>query len=143
MSEVYSIMDMERYATSLRANAAMTYAKSDITTRLDEYITIPQVCTLIDNNIVGHDEKDRPLIDENGYNTIFEEIRVWLYNASLARLAGNDEVQCAWDDELNEMVFWIPEAEIKKLLESEQKAPSDATKPKSIKTNRKPKRKDQ
>ena len=142
MSEVYSIMDMERYATSLRANAAMTYAKSDITTRLDEYITIPQVCTLIDNNIVGHDEKDRPLIDENGYNTIFEEIRVWLYNASLAHLAGNDEVQCAWDDELNEMVFWIPEAEVKKLLESEQKA-SDATKPKSIKANRKPKRKDQ
>ena len=142
MSEVYSIMDMERYATSLRANAAMTYAKSDITTRLDEYITIPQVCTLIDNNIVGHDEKDRPLIDENGYNTIFEEIRVWLYNASLARLAANDEVQCAWDDELNEMVFWIPEAEVKKLLESEQKA-SDATKPKSIKANRKPKRKDQ
>lgn len=143
MSEVYSIMDMERYATSLRANAAMTYAKSDITTRLDEYITIPQVCTLIDNNIVGHDDEDRPLIDENGYNTIFEEIRVWLYNASLAHLAANDEVQCAWDDELNEMVFWIPEAEIKKLLESEQKAPSDATKPKSIKANRKPKRKDQ
>ena len=142
MSEVYSIMDMERYATSLRANAAMTYAKSDITTRLDEYITIPQVCTLIDNNIVGHDDEDRPLIDENGYNTIFEEIRVWLYNASLARLAANDEVQCAWDDELNEMVFWIPEAEVKKLLESEQKA-SDATKPKSIKANRKPKRKDQ
>ena len=142
MSEVYSIMDMERYATSLRANAAMTYAKSDITTRLDEYITIPQVCTLIDNNIVGHDDEDRPLIDENGYNTIFEEIRVWLYNASLAHLAGNDEVQCAWDDELNEMVFWIPEAEVKKLLESEQKA-SDATKPKSIKANRKPKRKDQ
>ena len=143
MSEVYSIMDMERYATSLRANAAMTYAKSDITTRLDEYITIPQVCTLIDNNIVGHDDEDRPLIDENGYNTIFEEIRIWLYNASLARLAANDEVQCAWDDELNEMVFWIPEAEIKKLLESEQKAPADATKPKSIKANRKPKRKDQ
>jgi hypothetical protein len=142
MSEVYSIMDMERYATSLRANAAMTYAKSDITTRLDEYITIPQVCTLIDNNIVGHDDEDRPLIDENGYNTIFEEIRVWLYNASLARLAANDEVQCAWDDDLNEMVFWIPEAEVKKLLESEQKA-SDATKPKSIKANRKPKRKDQ
>ncbi len=142
MSEVYSIMDMERYATSLRANAAMTYAKSDITTRLDEYITIPQVCTLIDNNIVGHDDEDRPLIDENGYNTIFEEIRVWLYNASLARLAANDEVQCAWDDELNEMVFWIPEEEVKKLLESEQKA-SDATKPKSIKANRKPKRKDQ
>ena len=142
MSEVYSIMDMERYATSLRANAAMTYAKSDITTRLDEYITIPQVCTLIDNNIVGHDDEDRPLIDENGYNTIFEEIRIWLYNASLARLAANDEVQCAWDDELNEMVFWIPEAEVKKLLESEQKA-SDATKPKSIKANRKPKRKDQ
>ena len=142
MSEVYSIMDMERYATSLRANAAMTYAKSDITTRLDEYITIPQVCTLIDNNIVGHDDEDRPLIDENGYNAIFEEIRVWLYNASLAHLAANDEVQCAWDDELNEMVFWIPEAEVKKLLESEQKA-SDATKPKSIKANRKPKRKDQ
>ena len=142
MSEVYSIMDMERYATSLRANAAMSYAKSDITTRLDEYITIPQVCTLIDNNIVGHDDEDRPLIDENGYNTIFEEIRVWLYNASLARLAANDEVQCAWDDELNEMIFWIPEAEVKKLLESEQKA-SDATKPKSIKANRKPKRKDQ
>lgn len=142
MSEVYSIMDMERYATSLRANAAMTYAKSDITTRLDEYITIPQVCTLIDNNIVGHDDEDRPLIDENGYNAIFEEIRVWLYNASLAHLAANDEVQCAWDDDLNEMVFWIPEAEVKKLLESEQKA-SDATKPKSIKANRKPKRKDQ
>ena len=142
MSEVYSIMDMERYATSLRANAAMTYAKSDITTRLDEYITIPQVCTLIDNNIVGHDDEDRPLIDENGYNAIFEEIRVWLYNASLAHLAANDEVQCAWDDDLNEMVFWIPEEEVKKLLESEQKA-SDATKPKSIKANRKPKRKDQ
>jgi hypothetical protein len=39
----------------------------------------------------------------------FEEAATWIHNVGLAKLAAQDLIECAWDDELNEMVFWQKE----------------------------------
>jgi hypothetical protein len=52
-------------------------------------------------------------MDEDQYNTIFDEVTDWIINSGLSKLAAEDKVQCAWDDEQNCMVFWYNETSSK------------------------------
>mgnify|MGYP003336411561 FL=1 len=109
MSETYVINDLEQYATSLRENAALSFSEN-YNENLDEFITINQVCQLIADNAIGFDEEDNYLIDEESYNNTFDQIRNWLFNVGLARLAASGKIECAWDDESNDMVFWVADS---------------------------------
>jgi hypothetical protein len=48
-------------------------------------------------------------LNEQKNQQIFDEATIWIHNVGLAKLAAQDLVECAWDDELNEMVFWQKE----------------------------------
>lgn len=136
MSEIYSINDLEKYAKSIRKNAALSFTEH-YDEDLDSYISVKQVENLIVANSIGTDEDDYLLIDEDSYNKTFDEVRTWLYNVGLAKLAAENQVECAWDDNINEMVFWIPSSEL--TLETENN--ESKLKRKSTKTNNKPKNK--
>jgi hypothetical protein len=45
------------------------------------------------------------LSDEN-YSIIFETVQARLYNSSLSNVASRGELECAWDEELQRMIFW-------------------------------------
>jgi hypothetical protein len=105
MNETYIINDLEGYAQSIRENAARSLSET-YTENLDHFITIQQIYSLVEENLVGRDEEDNYIIDENSYNTTFDQIRTWLYNVGLARLASEGHIECAWDNDANEMVFW-------------------------------------
>jgi hypothetical protein len=133
MSDSYVINDLEMYAQSIRKNAALSFSEN-YNEDLDSFVTISQVCQLIADNAIGLDEEDKYIIDEDSYNYTFDQIRIRLYNIGLARLASAGEIECAWDDEANEMVFWVPESK------SQHKASTNGVTNES-KSNRKPKRK--
>jgi hypothetical protein len=40
---------------------------------------------------------------------IYDYTITWIHNVALAKLAAQDLVECAWDDDANEMVFWSKE----------------------------------
>lgn len=105
--EQYSIIDLEGYATAMRNGAASSFEK-DYTENLDEFITIPQVINLIKKNNLGKDEEGNYLINEDLFDSIFNDIRDWLYGVGLAKLASKGFVECAWDNDSNEMAFWLP-----------------------------------
>ena len=108
MSELYSITNLEGYATDLRI-AAAEYVCENFDDNLDEYIQVGQVINLVHKYANGYDDENRPMISEINNEDIYGEVVTWIHNVGLAKLAARDMVECAWDDELNEMIFWHKE----------------------------------
>lgn len=108
MSDVYAITDILGYAANMR-KAAAEYISENNKENLDEYISISQMINLVNEHCVGFDENDRPLLDENSNEDIFGDAITWIYNVGLAKLAAKGLVECAWDNDSNEMVFWATE----------------------------------
>jgi hypothetical protein len=104
--ENYSIIDLEGYAKAMRDGAASSFEK-DYTENLDEFITITQVINMIKKNNLGLDEEGNYLINEDIFDDVFNNIRNWLYEVGLCKLAAKGFVDCSWDDDSNEMVFWL------------------------------------
>ena len=119
MSEVYAIIDVDGYAVQMRDAAAKSIS-SDTNENLDEYISLKQMTNLVDEFCLGHDNENRPLLDEETNEQIFEETAIWIHNIGLAKLAAQDLIECAWDNKMNEMVFW--QKEIKKEKKSNAKS---------------------
>ncbi len=108
-NEVYAITNLDGYVSQMREAAANSITESSSEDNLDAYISIEQMIGLVQSNCIGFDEEDHPLLNEEKNQQIFEEAATWIHNVGLAKLAAEDLVECAWDDELNEMVFWQKE----------------------------------
>jgi hypothetical protein len=104
--ESYSIIDLEGYAKAMRDGAASSFEK-DYTENLDEFITVGQVINMIKQNNLGLDEEGNYLINEEIFDDLFNDIRDWFYGVGLAKLAAKGHVECAWDNDSNEMTFWL------------------------------------
>ena len=107
--ETYSIVDLEGCAKDIRESAAKSFTET-YTENLDEFISIDQVIGLVKENSVGIDDDNNYMITEDTFENIFEAVRDRLYSVSLARLAAKGLVECAWDNESNDMVFWLSDA---------------------------------
>lgn len=107
--QVYSITDIDGYVSQMREAAANSISENSSQDNLDSYITINQMVGLVKSNCLGYDDNNQPLLNEETNEKIYEETAVWIHNAGLAKLSANDLVECAWDDELNEMIFWQKE----------------------------------
>ena len=104
--ENYSIIDLEGFAKSLRAGVASSF-EENYTESLDGFISVNQVINLIKKNNLGKDEENNYIINEKVFDDIFNEIREWFYSVGLSKLASAGYVDCAWDNDSNEMVFWL------------------------------------
>ena len=104
--ENYSIIDLEGFAKSLRAGVASSF-EENYTESLDGFISVDQVINLIKKNNLGKDEENNYIINEKIFDDIFNEIREWFYSVGLSKLASAGYVDCAWDNDSNEMVFWL------------------------------------
>lgn len=108
--EVYAITDLQGYVSQMRDAAAKSLTESDeYTENLNDFISLEQMINMVKNECVGFDDEDRPLLDEDTNEKIFEDTAIWIHNVGLAKLAAQDLVECAWDNESNDMVFWAKE----------------------------------
>ena len=98
-------MDLDGYATSMREGVAQSFLENH-KENLDDYISIEQVKGVIIGYSLGQDEHGNYLINEEVFNDTFEDVRDWVFNVGLSKLAAKGLVECAWDDNTNEMVFW-------------------------------------
>jgi hypothetical protein len=105
---LYSITDLENYAIYLRDSAASSFAE-DYTENLDDFISVKQVINLIKKRSVGVDDEGNLLINSNAFDDTFDDIRVWLYGVGLAKLSAKGIIDCAWDNDINQMIFWHSE----------------------------------
>jgi hypothetical protein len=103
--ELYAITNLNGYVTEMRQAAASTLS-SDSCDNLDEFISLKQMINLVKSECVGFDDNNRPLLNEDTNEKIYESTVTWIHNVGLAKLAAKNLVECAWDSETNEMVFW-------------------------------------
>jgi hypothetical protein len=107
--EVYSITNLDGYVSDMREVAASNLSENSHNDNLDEYISLNQMINLVKQNCIGFDMQNNPILNNTANEKIFEETTVWIHNVGLAKLAAKDLIECAWDDEINEMVFWHKE----------------------------------
>ena len=105
---LYSITDLENYAVYLRDSAASSFSEN-YTENLDDFISVKQVINLIKKRSLGTDEEGNLTIDSNAFDNTFDDIRTWLYGVGLAKLSAKGIIECAWDNDLNQMIFWHSE----------------------------------
>jgi hypothetical protein len=108
-NQVYAITNVEGYVSQMREAAAESISENSDQDNLDNYISIGQIIGLVKSHCLGFDDANRPLLNEKQNEIIFNETAAIIHNVGLAKLAAKDIVECAWDDELNEMVFWHKE----------------------------------
>jgi hypothetical protein len=104
-NDLYAITNLEGYATEMRQAAANSLSE-DNEDNLDDYISVKQMINLVKSECVGFDDDDRPLLNEDANEKIYNSTVTWIHNVGLAKLAAQNLVECAWDNESNEMVFW-------------------------------------
>lgn len=102
---MYAITNIEGYATEMR-QAAANAISDECDDDLDSYISLKQMVSIIEENCMGFDNSNRPLLNEDSNEKIYGATVTWINNVGLAKLAAQDLIQCAWDNDSNEMVFW-------------------------------------
>jgi hypothetical protein len=107
MGNTYSVVDLRGFADSMRKAAADSFSET-YTENLDEFISNEQIINMIHSQSLGLDENNDYIIDEDIFDNIFDDIRDWLYGVGIAKLAASGKIECAWDNNSNEMVFWLP-----------------------------------
>lgn len=106
--EIYAIIDLNGYISQMRDAAAKSLS-DNYTENLDDFISVGQMMNMINSECLGFDNENRPLLDEDTNEKIFEDTAIWIHNVGLAKLAAQDLVECAWDNECNDMIFWAKE----------------------------------
>ena len=121
-NDIYAIINIEGYAAEMRQAAANSLS-SDSDDNLDEYINLTQMINLVKSECVGFDDNDRPLLNEDANEKIYNLTVTWIHNVGLAKLAAKDLVQCAWDNKTNEMIFWAnPELNTQTTVKKKRKS---------------------
>ena len=108
-NKVYAIVDLNGYVEQVREAAAYSISEDSEYDDLENYISLNQIINMVNQECIGFDDNGCPLLDENKNEQIFEAVVIWIHNVALARLAGNDLIECAWDSDINDMVFWNKE----------------------------------
>lgn len=108
MSNYLTIKNIKLFTKSIRKNMVMGFPRSYYY-QVDNLISLSQTEKLVRQYIEPGYNDEFILGDEN-YDLLCDEIKRWIYNSSLGLAASSGIIECAWDDESNEMVFWHPES---------------------------------
>ena len=110
-NQIFVISDIDGFSEILRDSATKEIDTQEL--KLVDPIRIGQIANLIDEYCLGYDNNGLPLVDEEIMNEIYKDIKIWINNTILAKLAAANILECAWDTNLNEMIFWYPSQETK------------------------------
>ena len=114
---IYSIANMAGFCSATRMLAANDLnGNMDKGTKecklteeeLDGFITLVQVEKIVRKHALPDDDNSGKIcINLEIYENIFDDIATQMYGSALAKLAADGFLEQAWDDKLNDMVFWV------------------------------------
>lgn len=115
----YSIKNMKKFCEAAR-NIVAEDLKGDISTKknkmsnndLDSFITIKQVENIVRTHCIQEDS-NKCCINIDIYLDILNDISSHMWGSALAKLAADGFLESAWDNDLNDMVFWLKDADTK------------------------------
>lgn len=101
----FAITDIVGYSALTMKNIAKDFGVS--IDDIYEFITSEEIYQIINEKSVGIDEEGFPIINEKIHCDIVDTLVLRIHNMSMARGASEGYLECAWDEELNDMVFWL------------------------------------
>jgi hypothetical protein len=104
MNNYIKIRNLKLFTKSIRKNVVMVFPRK-YSYQIDNLISLSQAEQLVRKYIEPGYNDEFILSDEN-YDMLCDEIKKWIYNSSLGLAASSGTIECAWDDESNEMFFW-------------------------------------
>ena len=125
---IYSIADLEGFCREVRRMVAFDMQEADNKMDdkyLDEFITVKQVEGIVHEKCLG-EEDGKIYLNIETYEDIANTVGEQIFGASLSKLAAEGILEVAWDDEINDMVFWLNEdtPETRKLQKKDKKTNS-------------------
>ena len=110
----YVINNFNKFAEDIRQAVAHAILKNsfpdqknEVLDDLDSFITIYQVKEIIKNNALA--VADDPVVDLKGMDNAWTQVNQGIFSAALSKLAASGDIECAWDDKANNMIFWPKE----------------------------------
>jgi hypothetical protein len=113
--QIYTIVDIDGFCVEIRRIIAEELGYSNknkkiLKNTLDNFVTINQVEKLVLEYCLGYNEdEDEIYIDSESYEEICHNISTVMYGSALSKLAADGIIESAWDSEINDMVFWLPD----------------------------------
>ena len=108
MSNYLTIKNIKLFTKSIRKNVIMIFPRS-YHHQVDNLISLAQAENLV-RQYIEPGYNDEFIISDENYDLLCDEIKKWIYNSSLSQVASSGKIECAWDNDSNEMIFWHPES---------------------------------
>lgn len=108
MSNYIKIRHLKLFTKSIRKNVVMVFPRK-YSYQIDNLISLSQTEKLV-KRYIEPGYNDEFIISEANYHILCDEMKKWIYNSSLSQVASSGIIDCAWDNESNEMIFWHPES---------------------------------
>lgn len=71
------------------------------------YCTKNQIIGFFHEECLGYTEENQMVINYKTFDTVCRSVIQRVQNVAIAQLAADGYLDCAWDDDLNDMVFWL------------------------------------
>jgi len=103
--EYYVVTNIHKFSTVMRREALKVLYEEITDEEIDKYITVKQCSSILKKLSLKIDGK--LYLDEDIYLNILKEISSQIHQSALSKLASEDIIECAWDDDSQQMVFWV------------------------------------
>lgn len=105
--QVMAVVDIDGYVEEIAKAVTEELSPGSNHKDLYYYCTKQQIVGIVEENCLGFSENNEPLINFEVFHNIFHSVLQRVQNGALSQLAAEGYLECAWDDDLNDMVFWL------------------------------------
>lgn len=102
----YSVTNIDEYCQEIRLLVGNDFRENTTNEELDEYISVGQVEKFVDEFCEDYGDDGSPIISEQSHDNICQAVFTRIQNVGLAKLAVDGHINVAFDEELNDFVFW-------------------------------------
>lgn len=103
--QCYTILDEHGFALAVAESVAGCFDSENVKEVLG-YVNEEQILNCVREKCLGFDD-DQMIINTKIYEDTVNDLAQMMQGKMLAKLAAEGFLESAWDDELNEMVFWL------------------------------------
>ena len=100
----YEIKNLTRFSKGIGKAVAEDLDMQ--TEELADYISVRNVREIAQQFCVYNKHRKKYIASEKILESILEETRNWILGLQLARECSSGELECAWDNERDCMIFW-------------------------------------
>lgn len=100
---MYRIVNLEDFSSELRREVLKTHGCEEDEGR---YLTDGQIASFVREKFP--EEDGEIVFDDDGLKEIVKFATGTILGSCMSEMASKGELECAWDNEKNDMVWWLP-----------------------------------